>query len=145
MIMAVEERLDASTGYLLARLGAESRRRWARMLAEYQLAPHHLAVLMSLGHVGAAHQQRVSELIGVDPRNTVAVVDLLQRRGLLERAVDPADRRRHTLTLTADGADLLARLREQVDAVEDLMLGGLPGHERDQLHGLLTRLADTLP
>ena len=115
------------------------------MLAEHQLTPHHLAVLMSLGHAGPVHQQRVSELIGVDPRNTVAVVDLLQRRGLLERAVDPTDRRRHTLTLTAGGADLLARLREQVDAVEDLMLGGLPGHDRDQLHGLLARLADTLP
>ncbi|WP_327010764.1 MarR family winged helix-turn-helix transcriptional regulator [Dactylosporangium sp. NBC_01737] len=141
----MEERPDASTGYLLARLGAESRRRWARMLAEHQLAPHHLAVLMSLGHVGPVHQQRVSALIGVDPRNTVAVVDLLQRRGLVERAVDPGDRRRNTVTLTADGVDLLTRLREQVDAVEDVLLGGLPGHERELLHGLLSRLADTLP
>ncbi|UWZ52247.1 winged helix-turn-helix transcriptional regulator [Dactylosporangium aurantiacum] len=99
---------------------------------------------MSLGRVGPAHQQRVSELIGVDPRNTVAVVGLLQRRGLVERTVDPADRRRHTLTLTTDGADLLAKLRAQIDAVEAVMLGGLPGHERDQLHGLLRRLADTL-
>ncbi|MET7421896.1 MarR family winged helix-turn-helix transcriptional regulator [Dactylosporangium sp. NPDC005555] len=141
----MDERLDASTGYLLARLGAESRRRWARMLAEHDLAPHHLAVLMSLGHVGPAHQQRVSALIGVDPRNTVAVVDLLQHRGLVERAVDPGDRRRHTLTLTADGVDLLTKLREQVDAVEDLMLGGLPGDDRVRLHGLLARLAGTLP
>src|SRR5262249_6466941 len=33
--------LRASTGYLLARLGAESRRRWARMLAEHGMTPHH--------------------------------------------------------------------------------------------------------
>ncbi|GAA2608054.1 MarR family transcriptional regulator [Dactylosporangium fulvum] len=138
------DQLDTTTGYLLARLGAQSRRRWARMLAEHQLTPHHFAVLMSLGHAGPAHQQRVSELIGVDPRNTVAVVDLLHRRGLVARAIDTADRRRHVLSLTPEGEELLAKLRVRADDVEAAMLAGLAQDDRTALHGLLAKLAATL-
>ncbi|MFB9178188.1 MarR family winged helix-turn-helix transcriptional regulator [Dactylosporangium sucinum] len=134
----------ATTGFLLARLGAEARRRWSRMLAEHELAPHHFAVLMSLDTAGPAHQQRVSDMIGVDPRNTVALVDLLHRRGLVARGVDAADRRRTVLSLTGPGAELLGRLREQVETVEAAMLAGLPEPDRRALHDLLSRLAATV-
>src|SRR5215216_4990521 len=71
--------LRSSTGYLLARLGAESRRRWARMLADHGLTPHHFGILMTLDHLGTAHQRRLSELVGVDPRNAVPLLDLLRQ------------------------------------------------------------------
>ena len=137
----MEERLAASTGFLLARLGAESRRRWARMLAAHQLTPHHFAALMALDHLGTAAQHQVGELIGVDPRNTVAVIEPLHRRRLVARDTDPADRRRHQLSLTDDGAALLARLRAEGDAVEDEMLAGLSVRQRAELHALLADLA----
>jgi DNA-binding MarR family transcriptional regulator len=139
---SMEEALAASTGFLLARLGAESRRRWGRMLAAHQLTPHHFAALMALDHLGTAAQHQVGELIGVDPRNTVAVIEPLHRRGLVDRGIDPANRRRHRLSLTDDGAALLARLRAEGDAVEDEMLAGLSVRQRAELHALLAALAD---
>jgi DNA-binding MarR family transcriptional regulator len=137
----MEERLAASTGFLLARLGAESRRRWGRMLAAHQLTPHHFAALIALDYLGTAAQHQVGELIGVDPRNAVAVIEPLHRRGLVDRGTDPADRRRHQLSLTDDGVAVLARLRAEGDAVEEEMLAGLSVQRRAELHALLADLA----
>ncbi|MCO6009575.1 MarR family winged helix-turn-helix transcriptional regulator [Actinoallomurus purpureus] len=132
--------LRAGAGYLLARLGAESRRRWARMLAEHGMTPHHYGALMTLDNLKVTHQQRLAELIGVDPRNAVSVVDFLERRGLIERTRDRADRRRHAIALTEEGRAVIDGLRRAGDGVERDMLGGLTGDERTALHDLLHRL-----
>jgi DNA-binding MarR family transcriptional regulator len=132
--------LRSSSGYLLARLGAESRRRWARMLADHGLTPHHFGMLMTLDHLGVAHQRRLSELVGVDPRNAVPVLDLLHQRGLIERTDDPADRRRRAVRLTPAGQRLLNELRQAADAVEGDMLKGLDDHQQAILHQLLRTL-----
>lgn len=132
--------LRSSTGYLLARLGAESRRRWARMLADHGLTPHHFGMLMTLDHLGVAHQRRLSELVGIDPRNAVPLIDLLHQRGLIERTYDPADRRRRPIRLTSAGQAMLNQLRQVADAVEHDMLKGLDDHQQAILHRLLLTL-----
>src|SRR5215218_6153489 len=134
--------LLASTGYLLARLGAESRRRWARMLADHGLTPHHFGILMTLDHLGTAHQRRLSELVGVDPRNAVPLLDLLQQRGLIQRTGDPADRRR-PIGLTPAGQRVLNQLRQAADAIEADMLKGLDQHQQASLHRLLRTLYES--
>jgi DNA-binding MarR family transcriptional regulator len=132
--------LRNSTGYLLARLGAESRRRWARMLADHGLTPHHFGMLMTLDHLGVAHQRRLSELVGIDPRNAVPLIDLLHQRGLIQRTGDPADRRRRAIALTPAGQTMLNDLRQAADAVEHDMLKDLDDHQQANLHRLLLTL-----
>jgi len=132
--------LRSSTGYLLARLGAESRRRWARMLADHGLTPHHFGMLMTLDQLGVTHQRRLSELVGIDPRNAVPVIDLLHQRGLIRRTGDPTDRRRRAIALTPAGQRLLDDLRQAADAVEHDMLKDLDDHQQAILHRLLLTL-----
>ena len=127
----------ASTGYLLAQAGGHARRLFGRVLADFQLSPHHLGVLMALSHLGPTSQQRVSALIGVDPRNTTPLVDALADRGLLTRGPDPQDRRRHLLQLTGVGRDLLADLVVASDRLEDELLAGLGAEQRAELHRML--------
>ncbi|MEO7060819.1 MAG: MarR family winged helix-turn-helix transcriptional regulator [Lapillicoccus sp.] len=132
--------LEASTGYLLARVGGDSRRAWARTLAEEDLTPHHYSALIALDQLGAMSQQQLSQLVGIDPRNAVPVIDQLQTRGLLARNPDPTDRRRHAVTLTATGSTLLAQLRHAADEAEEGLLVPLTTTERRTLHALLTKL-----
>src|SRR5258708_14943864 len=132
--------LVASTGYLLARLGGESRRRWAHMLSEHGLTPHHFGVLMVLQQLEAVSQQQLSRLVGVDPRNVVAVLDVLERERLIRRRAHPTDRRRHTVSLTPAGRQLLADLGLAGERIEDELLNQLSPAERDSLHQLLLKL-----
>jgi DNA-binding MarR family transcriptional regulator len=132
--------LTASTGYLLARVGAVSRRMWARMLAGHGLTPHHFGVLMLLDQVGAASHQDLSHGVGIDPRNAVPVIDHLAQRGLVHRQPDPTDRRRNTITLTTAGHTILQDLRGAGDQVEEHLLDCLTTAERTDLHRTLLKL-----
>ncbi len=136
--------LQASTGYLLAWVGAESRRRWSRTLLERDLTPHHFGVLMSLEQLGAASQQQLSRLVGVDPRNAVPLIDLLEKRGLIARAPDPDDRRRYAVSLTTTGRSTLTALRHAADEVEVQMLKHLDATEQGNLHNALAKLFSAL-
>lgn len=135
--------LQASTGYLLARVGTDSRRRWARTLIDQEITPHHYSALIALDQLGAMSQHELSRLVGIDPRNAVPVIDQLQARGLLERNPDPGDRRRHAVTLTTPGKTLLSELRHAADKEERDLLAPLTASERQTLHALLTKLFAT--
>ena len=128
---------EASTGYLLAQAGGHSRRLFGRVLADFQVSAHHLGVLMALSHLGPTSQQRVSAMVGVDPRNTTPLVDALAARGLLARGPDPDDRRRHLLELTDAGRVLLDDLVAAGHVLEDELFGGLTADERVELHRML--------
>jgi len=135
--------LRLSSGYLLARLGAESRSLWATMLTEHGLTPHQFGMLMALAQVGESHQRRLSEIVGIDPRNAVALIDALHQRRLLTRRTDPADRRRHVIALTAKGQSIVGHLRGAGDVIEHEMLTGLSDGEQADLHALLLKLFDS--
>lgn len=131
---------EGGTGYLLSRIGSRARSNWARMLADRDLTPHHYGVLMVLDEVGGTGQQRLSALIGIDPRNAVPIIDGLAERGLLAREVDPADRRRRVLGLTSAGRAMVRDLAEAGAGLEGRFLRALEPREQLALHRMLLTL-----
>lgn len=131
---------EGGTGYLLSRIGSLARSNWARMLAERDLTPHHYGVLMALDEVGEIGQQRLSALIGIDPRNAVPIIDGLAGRGLLAREIDPDDRRRRVLALTHAGRAMVRDLAEAGARLEGRFLRALEPREQSALHRMLLTL-----
>lgn len=129
-----------STGYLLARVGSESRRRFVEALARQNLTLAAYSVLMVLGGVAGLTQRQLADEVGIDPRNLVPILDDLQGRGLVTREAHPADRRRHSVKLSQAGRAKLARLGEVGAKAELELLGTLSSAERKQLHSLLRKL-----
>jgi DNA-binding MarR family transcriptional regulator len=142
--MSIEQRFAASSGFMLARLGAEARRLWTRMLGEHELTAAQFGVLMALDALGESYQQRLSGFVGIDPRNAVPVVDALRERGLVVRAPDPGDRRRQLLRLSPVGRGLVDRLREAGAGIEDELLNGLSTRDRAALNRLLGKLFESV-
>jgi MarR family transcriptional regulator, lower aerobic nicotinate degradation pathway regulator len=132
--------LRASLGFLLSRVGGEAHRRFVQTLGAWDLRPAHYAILAVLAELDAASQRDLAVIVGVDPRNLVAVVDLLEGRGLVTRGADPRDRRRHAVRLTTAGRELLRTMRAASDAAEEELLAVLSGGERAALHALLSQL-----
>ena len=132
--------LLGSAGYMLARVGSESRRRVVDALGTQDLTLAAYSVLMILGSAGATTQRQLAEAVGVDPRNLVPILDDLQARGIVVRDDHPADRRRHAVRLTPAGKAKLARLGEVGAAAELELLKPLNAAERTQLRALLRKL-----
>lgn len=137
---------EGGTGFLLSRTGALARRSWTQMLTQRGLTPHHYGMLMALGELGhPCGQQQLSDLIGIDSRNAVPIIDVLVDRDLLSRDIDPTDRRRRLLALTAAGRDMVQDLTKTGAAIEDRFLQALDPADRQELHRILLVLLSPPP
>lgn len=71
-------------------------------------------------------------------------VDMLVRRGWVERCVDEIDRRQTLVRLTEDGRQVLRECRRQAEDTVEQRLAGLDERERDAVAASLQRLRDAL-
>jgi DNA-binding MarR family transcriptional regulator len=127
-------------GYLLGRAHLAH-----RSIAERALAPHGLGVkefgaLAVLVEAGPLSQQHLGERQGVDRTTMVAVVDELERKGLVERRRNPDDRRAYALQATPAGRLVLGRATAAAKRAEDEFLARIPAPDRRRLKELLRRL-----
>ena len=128
-------------GYLMARLGEASRRRFQRSLEPEGLHPRHFGVMtMVAAHPGMS-QHQLHEKTAIDPSSMVAVIDELEGRGLAERRPDPEDRRARTIYLTEQGLETLGRVRGLAAELQREFFGVLSAEEARTLHALLRKLA----
>jgi DNA-binding MarR family transcriptional regulator len=75
------------------------------------------------------------------PSRLVALLDELEERGLLERRDDAEDRRQYAIHLTEKGTKMMAQIGRVARAHDDAICASLSDDERDQLSGLLRRIA----
>jgi DNA-binding MarR family transcriptional regulator len=133
---ALTERL----GFLLAKTHAI-----VHAIAEETLAPLDLHVkeyagLNVLYEAGPLSQHAVGEILGVDRTTMVAVVDELERKGLVDRGRNPDDRRAYALVITDEGVSAMRRARRLLATAERKFVAPLSSEEVDQLRDLLARL-----
>jgi DNA-binding MarR family transcriptional regulator len=125
---------------LLAGRGAVANARIRSLLAERGLTQRSV---FTLGHVagGPVSQQALIDLLGVDPGALVAVLNELEGLGLLARRRDPADRRRHIVTITPEGTATLAEVDTIMNGADEELFAALVPAERAELARLLERVA----
>ncbi len=128
---------EGGTSFLLTTCGSEVRKRWARVLSDHGLTPHHFALLEVLDHVGGASQKELASAVGIDPRNAPPLLDLLDSRDLITRADSTLDRRRHVIEITSLGRSIVGLLRTTGMEVENEYFAPLAPHERQELRRLL--------
>jgi DNA-binding MarR family transcriptional regulator len=133
--------LGVFPGYLLARLGEASRRRFHRALEPEGLHPRHFGVMTMVAAQPGLSQQELHEKTAIDPSSMVAVIDELEAMGLAERRPLPSDRRVRTIFLTPGGEEKLERVRRLAAELQGEFFGPLSAEERRTLHGLLRKLA----
>jgi DNA-binding MarR family transcriptional regulator len=128
-------------GYLLARLGESSRRRFSEALEADGLHPRDFGVMTMVAAQPGMTQQQLHEKTGVDPSSMVAVIDELEAAGLAERRPHLTDRRARSIYLTAAGLEKLERVRGLAGKMQKELFAPLSADECRTLHGLLRKLA----
>lgn len=99
-----------------------------------------LRILRGAGDAGLTCNQIGSRLIRHDP-DVTRLLDRLERRGLIVRERDQADRRIVRTRVSAAGLDLLATFDDSIDAVHDAQFRRLTDRELTQFR----RLAEAVP
>ncbi|MEU4341449.1 MarR family transcriptional regulator [Nocardia sp. NPDC023852] len=102
----------------------------APVLARHELSMWGYAVLLGLDAEPVYTQAALAKAIGADKTRIIGVLDELQRRGLIDRAPDPADRRVNLVSLTEVGRALRDRAQREIQTQENRLLDQLPAADR---------------
>jgi MarR family 2-MHQ and catechol resistance regulon transcriptional repressor len=98
------------------------------------------AALEVLLHKGPTPVNEIGRLVRLTSGSITSAVDRLERKGLVERRTDKADRRSRVVHLTPSGRTLIARAFADHEMAMQRAAAGLTPAERVQLIDLLKRL-----
>jgi DNA-binding MarR family transcriptional regulator len=103
--------------------------------------PRGYQTLAAVAHGAQPNQLALATYLGIDRTVMTYVIDDLVAAGLVERRLNPADRRERKIAATAKGTRTLQSLERKVQAAEDEILGPLTADEQATLRSLLSRTA----
>jgi DNA-binding MarR family transcriptional regulator len=127
-------RLEATVHRVLDRLAAELDDLGLSHGEVNALAQLEPGTTCTIAELQAATGQRASTLTGV--------LDRLERRGLVERQLNPRDRRSFTVGLTDSGVTVAARIKHTFGALERRVLGAVSQRSAEGFFDVLRALDD---
>ncbi len=98
-----------------------------------------MVVLAYLRDHPGVSQQVMTEQLSMDSNTGVLVLNDLEDLDYVGRRRDPADRRRHLVTITDAGLEALELAEVAQGSIEDEILGGLSQSERTEFRRLLVK------
>lgn len=133
-------RLTRLPSWLLTQTAVHAGRLVSDGLATVGARGYHYRVLATLDESGPASQAELGRRSGIHFSDIVATINELADREFVDRAPDPADRRRNIISITPAGRRQLRRLEKKLAQIQDELLAPLSPEERDQLARLLARV-----
>ncbi len=129
--------LDQSLGYSLRRAQLSTFHNFADFMSKFEVRPSQFAVLVLIRSNPGLTQSAVSDALGIQKANFVALIDRLEERGLTERRKVGGDRRSSALHLTRNGEAFVRQLEAAHQAFEETLSSRLGEKRSRQLLKLL--------
>ena len=114
----------------------------AEILAPEDMTPLLWSVLATVQEAPGSGQKQAADAMGVDAVNFGQMIDVLEAKGLIERRIDPGDRRARKLHVTERGTSLRGRLRPTLLSAQERLLAPLSKAERAALLDMLVRVIE---
>ena len=116
-----------------------------RALSGYQLSPAARQALAVLDGAGEPlSPTEIARRLIVTTASVTSLLDTLERRGLVERRPDPADRRRLLVAITPTAQAMVRQYVPEVVALQGAVMSGIGEEDRQQLIAVLTRIREAI-
>ncbi len=130
--------------YLLKRAEIEVTARMGKALEVYDITPIQFTLLYFIDIAnGDLSSAQLSRRISMTPQSMNELVQILQRKKLLKKSVDPAHRRILRISLSAKGRQLLGDCNTALDTMEEVLIKGLNDTETNTLRKLIGKILET--
>lgn len=117
-----------------------SKRHLSRAVEKYQMTPVQGMMLILFEPGKGRSMQSLSCMMGCDASNVTGLIERLDSQGLIERTVDPQDRRVKFIKLSKQGTDCRAKLLSDLKSAEALDLQKLSQDEQKILVKIIDKL-----
>jgi DNA-binding MarR family transcriptional regulator len=130
--------------YLIKRAEIEITSRISRALALLDLTPIQYTLLYFIDvNKGDLSSAQLSRRFLVTPQSMNELVQLLEKKKLVKKNVDPSHRRILRISLTKKGKQLLEKSNKSTDELEEKLFGELNPGELNGLRHLLGKILDS--
>lgn len=126
-----------SLSYLTSRAGRFGTQELTELMESEALTRNHFMIVCALAEFGAMSQNDLAKRSKINRGHLVAYLDELADRKILERSVDPTDRRRNIITLTTAGQKFTAKAIAAAERSEAEVFGALDAKQQQTLRDLL--------
>ena len=130
--------------FLLSQVGGRAAQEFARLLGPLQLTPPDAGILRIVRLQEGISQQNLAKALHMHPSRLVALIDGLEKRGLVVREPHASDRRLYSLRLTGQGEAVFRSIGELSREHNRIMCASLNSAETLQLEALLQKVAGGL-
>lgn len=110
----------------------------------FDLTPEQWAVMRRIRDNEGLSQSQLGEKTYKDRHNINRIINILEKRGYVERRPDKTDKRAYRLSLTAAGIDLLDRSTPTVVAHFEKRFSGISEADLAVLRRVLERIVDNI-
>ena len=119
--------------------------RMVRTLADARARDHGMTraqwmILVRLDRQAGMSQNELAALIEVEPITVGRLIDRLERRGMVERCPDPADRRIWRLHLTPAAQPMLKKIAKARAELNEILTAGVPPKDLQALVDCLSQM-----
>lgn len=140
MVAEAVSDLETLVGYNLKRAYIVMHDDFQRALTEERLAPRVFAALSLVVQYPRETQSELARRLGIERSGLVALVDDLERRGLLQRTTVTGDKRLQALVATTEGVRVHALALGKAQAHERALLSDFTEADKRQLVEMLGRI-----
>jgi len=130
----------SALGFLLKDVTRLYTRRFEHRAQALGLTLAQCKALASLSKNEGVSQKRLAELCEIDPMSLVRILDRMEADGLVQRCLDPVDRRARSLRLTEQSRPILEQIWQVASVTRGEALSDLGDADRTQLLELLDRV-----
>lgn len=99
------------------------------VLAEFDLSPTEWTIIGHIFHNESLRFVDIATLLQVEPPHITTLIDVLQKKKLVQRKEDPNDRRAKRIYLTKKSEDLVPSIEIELSSRMNLLLEGIKPEE----------------
>jgi len=140
----MDQTLDTSLGFIMARASMRYKNELGRRLKPYGVTPEQWVALHRLLEQGGLTQKELAERTAKDQPTITRILDKLEQKRLIRRSDSQADRRAFRIHLTGQGIQLLEQLMPVSQQVREEACRGITDRELAALTATLDRIWSNL-
>lgn len=135
---------DEEIGMLTNKTNRKMLRFLNSKLQKYDITPEQWNVLLSLSKEEKVNQKQLSKKVDKDQATLVRILDILEKKELVERKSSREDRRAFFIDVTDKGRELVNKLIPFISGIFEQMLNNISIEEIDTYRKVLMKINENI-
>ena len=132
--------LNDSLGYLVNALSLKMKQKLDSKLKDRDLTVHQFGILLHIFKNGSLTQKEIAESTTGDEPAIARLMNRLEDKNCIKRAIDKDDKRKRVVSLTENGKELLNQILPYAKETNEHFTSSLTKEEQKSLLTLLTKV-----